>query len=95
MKRYRIALAAQVDLDQIYDYVAKENLSAADELIEKLKERFRLLATQPLMGELRSQLAPNLRSFSVGNYVVFYRPIADGIEVARIIQSARDIEAQF
>jgi len=36
---------------------------------------------------------PNIRSFLVGNYVVFYRPIQDSIEVARVLHGARDIDA--
>jgi toxin ParE1/3/4 len=33
---------------------------------------------------------PGCRSFSVGNYVVFFRPIKNGIEVARIVHGSRD-----
>jgi len=95
MSRYRVAPEARADLDEVYDYVAKESLSAADELIETFQERFRLLATQPLMGQARPELGRSLRSFTVGNYVIFYRPAEGGIEVAKIIHSARDIEALF
>ena len=38
-----------------------------------------------------NRTAANLRSFSVGHYVVLYRPVQNGIEVARVIHSARDI----
>jgi hypothetical protein len=38
-------------------------------------------------------LAPELRSFPVGRYVVFYRPQDDGIDVVRVLHSARDIES--
>jgi hypothetical protein len=37
----------------------------------------------------------HLRSFSVGNYVVFYRPMQSGVEVVRVIHAARDIGVQF
>ena len=95
MNYYRVDHSAQVDLSQIWAYVANDSVSAADRLIVTFKDKFRLLATQPLMGELRPELAPNLRSFSVGNYVIFYRPAEDGIEVVRVIHSARDVNAQF
>jgi len=95
MSRYRLDSGAQTDLDEIYDYVAQESLSAADRLIDSIQERFVLLAAHPLMGQARPELAPNVRSFAVGNYVVFYRPRKDGIEVARVIHSARDVECQF
>jgi toxin ParE1/3/4 len=52
-----------------------------------------LLAIQPRAGRLRPELAPELRSFPVGRYVVFYRPQDDGIDVVRVLHSARDIES--
>jgi toxin ParE1/3/4 len=33
-----------------------------------------------------------LRSFSVGNYLIFYFPIEGGIDIVRVLQGARDIE---
>ena len=54
-----------------------------------------LVAGQPLLGRLCPELAPNLRSFPVGNYVIFYRPIDNGIEVARVLHGARDIDSLF
>jgi toxin ParE1/3/4 len=27
----------------------------------------------------------------VGNYLIFYRPISDGIEIVRVLHGARDI----
>jgi toxin ParE1/3/4 len=69
--------------------------SAADRFLDTLYERFLLLAGQPLLGQARSELALNLRSLPVGNYVIFYRPIDDGIEVVRVLHGARDIDAMF
>ena len=33
----------------------------------------------------------NLREVPVGNYVVFYRPLPDGIEVDRVLHAARNV----
>jgi toxin ParE1/3/4 len=38
-------------------------------------------------------LALKLRSFPVGNYVVFYVPVSDGIEVVRVMNGRQDIAA--
>jgi toxin ParE1/3/4 len=88
---YLIASRAQTDLDEIWSYVARDSMAAADRLIARFYQKFLLLSTQPLIGEERSELAADLRSFSVGNYVVFYRPVQSGIEVARVIHAARQI----
>jgi toxin ParE1/3/4 len=95
MTQYGVSPDAQRDLDSIYDYIARESISAANEILDALRERFRLLASQPLLGQFRAELAPNVRSFSVGNYVIFYRPVRVGIEVTRVIHSARDIDKLF
>jgi toxin ParE1/3/4 len=76
-------------------YIAENNILAADRFLDILQERFVLLAGQPLLGRARPELAPNLRSLRIGNYVIFYRPIDDGIEVARVLHGACDIEVIF
>ena len=95
MKRYRLDADARVDLVSIHKFIARDNPTAADHLIQDLKQKFRLLASQPLMGQQRPELATNIRSFSVGSYVVLYRPVRNGIQVARVINAARDIGGQF
>lgn len=49
----------------------------------------------PESGRKRPDLAPDLRSLPVGNQVIFYRPIPDGIQVIRVLHGARDIPAVF
>ena len=86
---------ARDDLDGIYSDVAQDSPPAADRLIDAIESRFRLLASNPLMGEARPELAPGLRSFSVGNYVIFFRPRDNGIDVARVLHGAQDINRIF
>jgi toxin ParE1/3/4 len=95
MSRWRLDPDARDDLQAIYEYVGAKNRTAAVRLIETFKGKFRLLARQPLMGKLRPELSPNLRSFVSRNYVVFYRPTRSGIDVARVIHAARDIRGEF
>ncbi|HKD56023.1 MAG TPA: type II toxin-antitoxin system RelE/ParE family toxin, partial [Hyphomicrobiaceae bacterium] len=45
----------------------------------------------PLAGRQRPELTPGLRSFPTGDYIVFYLPLADGIEVVRILSGYLDI----
>lgn len=83
---------AEEDLDEIWFYIALDNVAAADNLLDDIDSSCQLLAVQPQAGRLRPELAPELRSFPVGRYVMFYRPRDDGIEVVRVLHSARDIE---
>jgi toxin ParE1/3/4 len=50
-----------------------------------------MLSRHPLLGRSRTDLHPGLRSFPFGRYVIFYRPLDDGIEVVRVLHGARDI----
>ncbi len=76
-------------------YIARDNAPASNEFLDAMNETFELLAASPFMGRARPELAPNLRSFPVGNYVIFYRPLRDGIEVVRVLSAARDTPSLF
>ncbi|MGH7989069.1 MAG: type II toxin-antitoxin system RelE/ParE family toxin [Limisphaerales bacterium] len=49
----------------------------------------------PLLGREREELLPRLRSFPVSRYVIFYRPMENGIEVVRVLHGARDFPPLF
>ena len=86
---------AEADVLQIWDHIADDSLTAADHWVDSLDEEFRLLATQPMMGRARDELASGVRSFPFGRYVVFYVPLDDGIDVVRVLHGSRDIDAIF
>ena len=86
---------AAADILDIWDHIAEDSLEQADRWVDKLDEKFTLLATQPLMGRARRELAPDLRSFPYGRYIIFYAPIEDGIDVVRVLHSARDVDTAF
>jgi len=71
--------------------IAENNVIAADHLLTEIDNRCALYAEQPHLGEVRPDLGHELRSFRVGNYVVIYQPVADGIVVHLVIHGARDI----
>lgn len=95
MSRFRISTQAAQDIENIWKYVAPNNLKAANKLFDTLRESFPKLAKFPQMGRERSDLAPLLRSFPLKNYLIFYRPIKEGIEIARILHGSQDIETIF
>jgi toxin ParE1/3/4 len=86
---------AAADILDIWDFIAEDSLEQADAWIDRLDESLRLLASQPLMGRARPELVDGLRSRPFERYVIFYLPLSDGIDVVRVLHSARDIEAIF
>ena len=83
------------DLIVIWSYIADDNSDAADRLLDEIDEICNTLAEAPHAGRLREDLAPELRSLPVGNYVIFYRPHGDGVIVIRVLHGARDLPGMF
>jgi len=86
---------ARSDISNIWDFIAEDSVLRADSWVDALDEKLRLLATQPLMGRAREELFANLRSHPFGRYVIFYRPLPNGVDVIRVIHSARDLGSIF
>lgn len=83
---------AALDILDIWDHIADDNMAAADRWIDALDAAFSRLATRPMMGRARPEIAPDLRSFPFRRYVIYYVPLSDGIDVVRVLHSARDID---
>lgn len=92
-----VLLTSQAERDrlEIILTIAEDNPLAADRLLDAIDEKCRLLARTPELGRKRFELAAGLRSLAIGNYVIFYRPAAEGIQVIRVLHGARDIPGQF
>jgi len=75
---------AKTDLAEIWDYIADDSEARADAFVEKIDETFKTLAARPHIGRKRDELGEDLRSLPVGRYVIFYRPLPDGIEIIRV-----------
>jgi toxin ParE1/3/4 len=95
MHRFRLSPRAETDIAAIHNYIALDNATAADRFVGELFDLFHALGRNPEIGQLRPELRPNLRSFSHGNYVVFYYSADDSSEIVGVVHGARDIETMF
>jgi toxin ParE1/3/4 len=87
---FRLSALAEQDLDKMWSYVAEDaSPTTADRLIDAIIDRFELLAEQPRMGRLRPEFGPGVRSFTLENYVIYYRHEGD-VLIARILHGRRD-----
>ena len=95
MPRILRTVPARRDYVQIWVHIAEDNIDAADDLVRKFDHALDLLADNPGLGPERPELAPGMRSFPVGKYLLFYRPLDKGIELLRVLHGARDLKRIF
>ncbi len=88
---------ANLDLYEIWEYIAIKSPAAADRIIRKINERFFLLAENPEIGKAQYDFTPGLRRFPVLSWGIFYLPLSDGdgIDVVRVLHERRDVESEF
>ncbi|MGK7894968.1 MAG: type II toxin-antitoxin system RelE/ParE family toxin [Xenococcus sp. (in: cyanobacteria)] len=86
---------AEEDLENINERIASYNPQAANRLLDKIGDKFETLASFPNMGKSRNELIAGLRSFPIEDYLIFYFPIENGIEIARVVSGYRDLEFMF
>lgn len=95
MSSYSFSDTAIRDLDEICNYIAVENSKAASQLFDRIRQKCKLVASFPNMGKSYSKLDLNLRGFVVEDYIIFYYPTSDGINITRVVSGYRDLEDLF
>ncbi len=95
MSRFRFSTEANYDVEEISSYISDLDPTAAHRFLDALDETCDLLAEHPGLGRLRTDLGEALRSFPVGNYLVFYTNTREGIDVVRIIYGGRNLPEAF
>lgn len=86
---------ARADLRDIWLYIARDGVEAADRFLDRLDRTIRLIAESPAIGEPQDEIKPGLRRFVIGHYLIFYEPIGGGIRVVRVLHGARRWEDEF
>lgn len=92
MSGYVLSTDAELDVDEIWEYIAADNLDAADRWIEKLFDAFEALGRTPAVGHKREDLTPYPVLFwPVGRYLIIYRVERKPVEIVAVTQGSRDI----
>lgn len=86
---------AELDLLDLWDYIADDSSDRADAFLDRIEDKLQTLAQNPGLGRRREELLAGLQSFPIGSYVVFYRAIENGIEVIRVLHGSRDLAEIF
>lgn len=87
---------AEKDLEGIWSYLAQQSsIARADARAGMIIAACDRLSEWPMSGRRRDNIRPGLRSVPVVPDVIFYRVAAQCVEIVRIIDGRRDIEAEF
>lgn len=91
MRRLVSTEPAERDLDSIIDYIALDNLSAAEKIYRAIVATAERLTDFPKMGHVGR--LPNTREFPVTSlpYVIVYEVATDMITVLAVFHGARDL----
>jgi toxin ParE1/3/4 len=93
--------AANRDLIDCFAYIGRDSEESAMRFLRAAENAFRELAGMPRMGietSFSDSEDSNLRRWRIRgfeNFLIFYRPMEDGIEVIRVLHGAREIERLF
>ena len=93
--------AANRDLIDCFVYIGRDSEESAMRFLKAAEKTFLELAGMPGMGVVTSfsdSAESDLRRWRIRgfeNFLIFYRPLEDGIEVIRVLHGAREIERLF
>lgn len=87
--------AAVDDMDEIFSYISKNNIVAAEALLDRINEGISNLSTFSNMGSVLSEdqypmIHRGYRFIVVHPYLIFYRLIDQSVVIHRILHSRRD-----
>jgi len=92
VSKYVLGIDADLDLDDIWDFIAQDSIDAADRWINKLFEAFEALGRFPGMGHKREDLTQlPVLFWPVGSYLIIYRAERSPIQIIAVTQGSRDI----
>lgn len=95
MSRYQFTPQSEDDLFDIWSYIARDNLDAADRVEKAVFRACELLAASPLIGRVRKDVTHRrLRFWNVhpySNYTIIYDPVEKPLQIVRIIHAAQDL----
>lgn len=95
MNSYVFSKLAVRDLNEICDFIAQNNVKAASKLFDAIRQKCKLFASFPDMGKDYAWISSDLRGFVIDDYIVFYYPREEGIDIVRVANGRRDLKALF
>lgn len=84
---------AEIDLIEIWQFIAKDNPIAATRLLSNLDQRSKSLLENPELGPKRSDIRKSYRYLVEGNYLILYQVKEETIEIIRYLHGAQNLRS--
>ena len=92
MADFYYSAEARRDLMGIWEYIAQNDIDAADRVEKEIERAVRKLSANPAIGHVRRDLTlRGVRFWRVHSYLIAYSPETQPLEVVRILSGYRDI----
>lgn len=92
MADYFYSPEGRLDLLEIWEYIARDNIDIADRVEREIQQAVSMLARNPELGHMRRDLTSKaVRFWPIYSYLIIYDPKAQPLEVVRILSGYRDI----
>ena len=89
--RLRYTRRAELDLIDIWKYIARDRPLTADQVLRRIDRQCRLIRDFPEIGRRRPDLAPQVRSFPIERWLILYRSGDHEVVISRIVDGARHL----
>jgi len=91
MSAFELSPRARIDLLEIWERIARDDIDTADRVVAKIEDTIRLIASRPRMGHPRRELLPDRFLFhSVYSWQIIYAPDSLPLRVYRIWHGAQE-----
>ncbi|UFP96345.1 type II toxin-antitoxin system RelE/ParE family toxin [Gloeobacter morelensis] len=84
---------ANLDLEEIADYIARDNPRRALSYIGEIRDRCRSLISFPEAAPLREEFGAGIRVVPFGRYLIFYTTQPDAVRIEPILPGSRNLSS--
>ena len=83
------------DIEVIWGHIAQHNADAADRTVKAIEGRIELLCQFPELVTPCYHLASRLRRMQWREYLIYYRPSKERVEIVRALHGLRNIASNL
>jgi toxin ParE1/3/4 len=91
--RYTLSPRAQADIEDIWNYtIERWDAQQAEIYLRQLRTAIESVAATPRLGRSCSHIREGYYKYASGSHILFYRLVANSVDVVRILHERMDFE---